>query len=141
MFERSAQVNAKFTGGLTRQAELVAQLRALGLGEDQVRVIERADKGDWQQAAAPGLLARLRGRGGPVAVPPADLLVLVHLGQDDTLAAPVQELFHRFGAAEVGYYPAGRIPTRNITEGAVDEGEAANFRGAFPESERRNKQP
>ncbi len=139
MFERSAQVNAKFTGGSTRHAELVAELRALGLREDQVSVIERADKGDWQQAVAPGLWARLRGRGGPAAVPPADLLVLVHLGQDDTLAAPVQDLFRRFGAAEVGYYPAGHIPTRTSAEGAVDEGDAALFRAAFPEGERRNK--
>ena len=141
MFERDAQVNATFTGGLPRHAELVAELRALGLREDQVHVIERADKGNWQQDAPPGLWARWRGRGGPTAEAPADLLVLVHLGQDDTLAAPVQDLFRRFGAASVGYYPAAHIPTRNISEGAVDEGEAANFRAAFPEGERRNKQP
>ena len=140
MFDRAAQVNATFTGGLPRHAELVAELRALGLREDQVNVIARADKGNWQQDAPPGLLARWRGRGGPAAEAPADLLVLVHLGQDDTLAAPVQDLFRRFGAVTVGYYPAGHVPTRNIAEGAADEGEAANFRAAFPEGERRNKQ-
>ncbi len=58
MFERDAQVNATFTGGLPRHAELVAALRALGLREDQVHVIERADKGTWQQDAPPGLWAR-----------------------------------------------------------------------------------
>ncbi len=140
MFDRAAQVNATFTGGLPRQAELVAELRALGLREDQVHVIERADKGNWQQDAPPGLWARWQGRGGPAAEAPADLLVLVHLGKDDALAGPVQDLFRRFGAASVGYYPAAHIPTRNISAGTVDEGEAANFRAAFPEAERRNKQ-
>ncbi len=139
MFERDAQVNARFTEGSAQQAEVVAALRALGLREDQVTVIAHADKGDWQQAVAPGLWARWRGRGDPAAAPPADLLILVHLGQDDTLAAPVQDLFRHFGAAAVEYYPAGHIPTRNIAEGAVDEGDAALFRAAFPEGERRNK--
>src|SRR5215218_5687101 len=59
MFERAAQVNARFEGGSSRQAEIVAALHELGVPDERINVIARADPGDWQEpAAAPGLLAR-----------------------------------------------------------------------------------
>ena len=143
MFERGAQVNAKFAGGSGQQAQIVAGLRALGLEDDQVTAIARADPGDWRPPPTPGLFARLRGLLGPpqatAALPPADMLIMVHLGQDDALARPAQELFRRFGATTVEYYPAGRIATHVIGEGVVDDREAAIFRAAFPEGERRGR--
>ena len=65
MFERAAQVNARFEGGSSRQAEIVAALHELGVPDERINVIERADAGDWQEPAAqPGVLARLVGRFG-----------------------------------------------------------------------------
>src|SRR6266542_2037919 len=99
MFDRSAQVNARFAGGSPRLAEVVAALRALGLGEEQINVIERADPGEWQEPAAPGWVERLKGRLGyepaVVAALPPNLLILVHLGGDEALAGEVQDLFRR----------------------------------------------
>ena len=118
MFERAAQVNARFAGGSSRQAEIVEALHELGVPDERINVIERADPGDWQEAAAkPGVLARLLGRfggergPGPAAPTPA-LLILVHLGQDDTLSGPVQDLFRRFGATSVEHFAPSRVPTR-----------------------------
>ena len=126
MFERAAQVNARFEGGSSRQAEIVAALHELGLSDGQINVIERADPGEWREpAAAPGVLARLKGLfggerdAGPPPAPPA-LLILVHLGQDDTLSGPVQDVFRRFGAARVDHYAPSRVATRVFgAEGAV----------------------
>ena len=132
MFERGAQVNAKFAGGSSRQGEMVAALRALGLGADHITVIARADPGDWQQPASPGLFARLRGRlSGPAAggpLPPADTLLMVHLDRDEALAGPVQDLFRRFGATTVEFHPAGRIATHDIGEGVVYAGKVSTLR-------------
>src|SRR5207247_7962076 len=50
MFDRAAQVNARFAGGSSRQAEVVDALHELGLGEGQITVIERADTGEWRGA-------------------------------------------------------------------------------------------
>ena len=118
MFERAAQVNARFAGGSSRQAEIVEALHELGVPDERINVIERADPGDWQEAAAkPGVLARLLGRfggergPGPAAPTPA-LLILVHLGQDDTLSGPVQDVFRRFGATSVEHFAPSRVPTR-----------------------------
>ena len=118
MFERAAQVNARFAGGSSRQAEIVEALHELGVPDERINVIERADPGDWQEAAAkPGVLARLLGRFGgergpsPAAPTPA-LLILVHLGQDDTLSGPVQDVFRRFGATSVEHFAPSRVPTR-----------------------------
>ena len=129
MFERAAQVNARFEGGASRQAEIVAALHALGVPDEQITVIERADPGDWREpAAAPGVLARLVGRFGGgrdtgPAAPPA-LLILVHLGQDDTLSGPVEDVFRRFGATSVEHYAPSRIPTRVFgAEGTVPPAE------------------
>jgi hypothetical protein len=118
MFERAAQVNARFEGGSGRQAEIVEALHELGVPDERINVIERADPGDWREPAAkPGMLARLMGRFGgergpaPAAPTPA-LLILVHLGQDDTLSGPVQDVFHRFGATSVEHFAPSRLPTR-----------------------------
>ena len=118
MFERAAQVNARFEGGSSRQAEIVEALHELGVPDERINVIERADAGNWQEPAAkPGLLARLmtlfggERDAGPAAPTPA-LLILVHLGQDDSLSGPVQDLFRRFGATSVEHYAPSRVPTR-----------------------------
>ena len=118
MFERAAQVNARFEGGSSRQAEIVEALHELGVPDERINVIERADPGDWREAAAaPGLFARLKGMfgGGPDAAPAAPtpaLLILVHLGQDDSLSGPVEDVFRRFGATSVEHFAPSRVPTR-----------------------------
>ena len=120
MFERAAQVNARFEGGSSRQEEIVGALHELGVPDERINVIERADPGDWQEPAAkPGLLARLMGRfggersPGPAAATPA-LLILVHLGQDDSLSGPVQDVFRRLGATSVEHFAPSRVPTRSF---------------------------
>ena len=127
MFERAAQVNARFEGGSSRQVEIVGALHELGVPDERINVIERADPGDWQEPAAkPGLLARLMGRfggersPGPAAATPA-LLILVHLGQDDTLSGPVQDVFRRFGATRVDHYPPSRVATRVFGAGGASQ--------------------
>ena len=130
MFERAAQVNARFEGGSSRQAEIVAALHEVGVPDERINVIERADPGDWRAAAAPpGLVARLLGRfgggrdAGPAAPTPA-LLILVHLGQDDSLSGPVQDVFRRFGATSVEHFAPSRVPTRVFgAEGTVPPAE------------------
>ena len=146
MFDRAAQVNARFEGGSPRQAEVVAALRALGLGEEQINVIERADPGDWQEPAAPGWFERLQGRLGRkpdvVAALPPNLLILVHLGRDEALAGQVQDLFRRFGATRVDHHPASTIATHTLEDrDAAPSGDAALFRAAFPEAERKQHAP
>jgi hypothetical protein len=139
MFERAAQVNARFEGGASRQAEIVAALHELGVPDERINVIERADPGDWREPAAkPGFLARLLGRfgggrgPGPAAPTPA-LLILVHLGQDDTLSGPVQDVFRRFGATSVEHFAPSRVPTRVFgAEGTVPPAEVEDQPGARP---------
>jgi hypothetical protein len=112
MFERAAQVNANFPGGSNRQAEVVAALRSLGLEAGQITVIERTAS-TTLPVVAPGWFARLTGRRGDTpaaAPPPPDVHILVHLGQGDTLAEAVQEVFHRFGATQVNNYSSGKVP-------------------------------
>lgn len=143
MFDRAGQVNASFAGGSSRQAEIVAALRQVGLAEEEINVIERADAGHWQEPVAPrGLLARLMARfGGKAATaatpPPADLLILVHLRQNEALAEPVQEVFRRFQATRVSYYPPGQVPTSAIDNRGEERDDAAQFRATFPDEERR----
>ena len=144
MFERAGQVNASFAGGSSRPAEIVAALRQTGLTAEEIHVIDRVDAGHWQAPVArPGFLTRLRARFGatPAAAgtpPPSDLLILVHLRQSEALAEPVQEVFRRFQATRVNYYPPSRVPTRVFgADGAAQDGDAALFRTAFPDQERR----
>ncbi len=148
MFERAGQVNATFAGGSPRQAEIVAALHELGLTEEEINVIGRVDAGHWQAPVArPGFLTRLRARFGatPAAAgtpPPSDLLILVHLRQSEALAEPVQEVFRRFGATRVSYYPPGQVPARAFGDpDAAPDGDAARFRAAFPEGERKGRAP
>ena len=118
MFERAGQVNARFAGGSRRQAEIIAALRHPGLAEDEINVIDRVEPGHWEQPVVPpGIVARLRARLGgtpaaEVTPPPSDLLILVHLQRSEALAEPVQEVFRRFQATRVNYYPPSRVPTR-----------------------------
>ena len=143
MFERAAQVNARFAEGAGPQAAIVAALRALGLGEEQINVIERADPGEWQERVARGRFARLRGLlgGAPhlvAAPPPPAMYILVHLGRDDALAGEVQAVFRRFGATQVEHYTPGPIATRAFGgRGASSAEDAAQFRAAFPAAEQR----
>lgn len=129
MFDRAAQVNAQFAGGSIRQEEVVAALHALGVPAGQVTVIARADAGDSHApAAVPGWFTRLKGlfvaeRETTALLP--DMLVLVHLGQDDTLAGPVEEVLHRFGATRVEHYAPSRVPTRIGVAGVAAPGAAA----------------
>ena len=46
MFERAAQVNARFKGGSSRQAESVAALHEVGVPDERINVIKWADPGD-----------------------------------------------------------------------------------------------
>ena len=121
MFERAAQVNARFEGGSSRQTEVVEALHQLGIPDERINIIERADAGNWQEPAEkPGLLARLMGLfggerdAGPAAPTPA-LLILVHLGQDDSLSGPVQDVFRRLGATSVEHFAPSRVPTRSFS--------------------------
>ena len=127
MFDRAAQVNARFAGGSSRQTEIVAALHGLGLGEEQVTVIERVDPGNWQVPAASGLLARLWGRRGGqhgtgAAPPVPDMLILVHLGQNDALSESVQAVFRRFDAARIDHYPSGQLPKSVFAVGGAPRG-------------------
>lgn len=145
MFDRAAQVNAHFAGGTGSPPGVVEELRALGLGADQIKIVARADAGAWRAPEAPtGLLARLRsllGGAREAAAPPPtpDLLLLVYLGADDALAGPVQEVLRRGGATRVDYHPAGRMPTTALDRGgAMSDADAAQFRAAFPDAEQRH---
>ena len=130
MFERAAQVNARFAGGSVRQEEVVAALHEAGVQAGQVSVIARADSGaSHAPPEARGWLARLKGvlgAGGEIAAAPVpDLLVLVHLGRDDTLAGAVEDVLRRFGAAQVEHFSPGRVPTRvGVAAPAAESGEA-----------------
>ncbi|HEX5503735.1 MAG TPA: hypothetical protein VFW96_14015 [Thermomicrobiales bacterium] len=145
MFDRTAQVNAHFAGGTGPPPGVVEELRALGLGAEQIKIIARADPGAWR-APEPttGVLARLRGiLGGAreAAAPPPtpDLLLLVYLGADAALAEPVQEVLRRGGATRVDYHPAGRMPTSALERsGAMSDADAVQFRAAFPDAEQRH---
>ncbi|HEX5503728.1 MAG TPA: hypothetical protein VFW96_13980 [Thermomicrobiales bacterium] len=129
MFDRAAQVNGYFAGGSARQAELLAALRELGLAEGQFTVIERAAPSAPPPPPARGVLARWRGRAGVVRdagapTAPPDLTVMAYLGQDAARADGVQELFHRFGATRVNYYPPGAAPGVTAPDAPAPAGEA-----------------
>ena len=116
MFDRSdarrpAQVNACFEGGTSRRDEIVAALRQVGLTERQITVIDRPEAEDVKvETAEPTFLERIKSLFGgddeEEEQKDYDLLILAHLGDDESLAGPVQEVFRRFDAARVNYYPA-----------------------------------
>lgn len=119
MFERASQVNARFAAGSCQPREVVAALEELGLTTSQITVLERAAPAPGLAVTArPSIMARLRGlRAGqqgetPRQTPAPDLQIIVHMGQDDTLAGPVQEVFRRFGAAGVEHFSPTHSPHR-----------------------------
>lgn len=109
--QRPAQVNACFAGGTDRVQEIVSALHQVGLADDQITVIEQArpEKTDVHMDH-PSFSDRLKNLfgGKDHAAETADhydTIVMAHLGHDDTLAGPVQDVFQRFAAARVNYYP------------------------------------
>lgn len=141
MFDRMAQVNATFTVGTLQRDELVRALVEAGLSEQQITVIDKVDAGDWREkAAAPGFLARLFGRGAVATETeaPATMVVMAHLGTDESHAEQVEEIFRRFGATKVDCYAAGRIQTHSQGQDVVSKDDESNlFSNAFPDQERR----
>lgn len=140
MFDRMAQVNATFTTGTLRRDELVQALVETGLSEQQITVIDKVDAGDWREKAAPGFLARLFGRGSVAteAEAPATMVVMAHLGTDETRADQVEEIFRRLGATKVDRYASGRIQTRSQGQDVASKDDESNlFSNAFPDQERR----
>ncbi len=125
---RPAQVNACFEGGSSRTDEIVAALREVGLGDNQITVIDRPDPEDTKVATEePSFLDRIKSLFGGDKDNDAehhkyDLLILAHLGQDETLASPVQEVFQRFDAARVNYYPPAEAEMHVLGGGDVTEG-------------------
>lgn len=109
---RPAQVNACFEGGSSRRDEIIAALRQAGLEERQITVIDRPDPEDVKvETTEPTFLERIKSLFGgdddkDEEQRDYDLLILAHLGDDEALAGPVQEVFQRFDAARVNYYPA-----------------------------------
>lgn len=142
MFDRMAQVNATFTAGTLRRDELVQALVESGLPEGQITVIDKVDAGDWREkAAAPGFLARLFGGGKPAAETdaPAIMVVMAHLGSDESRAGQIEEIFRRFGATKVDCYAAGRVQTRDQGQDVVSNDDGSNrLSGAHPDQERRS---
>jgi hypothetical protein len=125
---RPAQVNACFEGGSSRMNEIVSALRGVGLRENQITVIDRPDPEDTKVATEePSFLDRIKSLFGGDKDNDAehhnyDLLILAHLGQDEALADPVQEVFRRFDAARVNYYPPAEAAMHVLGGGDVTEG-------------------
>jgi hypothetical protein len=122
---RPAQVNACFEGGSSRAAEIVAALRGVGLAKDEITVIDRPDPEDVTVETVDrggGFFDRIKALFGAEderdeGERAYDLLILAHLGERDDLAGPVREVFERFDAARVNYYPAAEADMRRLGEG------------------------
>ncbi|HEY8600952.1 MAG TPA: hypothetical protein VIL85_21120 [Thermomicrobiales bacterium] len=116
MFERAAQVNARFTAGTCKPDDVVAALEGLGLKSNQITVLSRP--APVAAPASAGWLGRVKGMfggGQPAAAAPAatpELQIIVHMGQDGTLSEPVRELFQRFGATGIEHFAAAHSPNR-----------------------------
>jgi hypothetical protein len=119
MFERAAQVNARFTASSCRPEEIVAALETLGLARRQITVLTP------QAAPAPpppGWGARLRGAiGRPDATPPPpaarEIQITVHLGQDAALSEAAQAVFRQFGATGIEQFGPTSTPNRAFGPG------------------------
>lgn len=120
MFERAAQVNARFTAGSCQPQDVVAALEEIGLARRQITVLSRS-------AAPPtpppsGFVQRLLGRfknAPPAPVTPTpDWQVVVHMGQDAALSESAQAVFRRFGAAAIENFAASHSPNRAFGPGA-----------------------
>ncbi len=134
MFERAAQVNARFAANTCRPREVVAALEGLGLTTDQITVLERpAPPAPPAPPAASGWGGRVRGvfgaRPAATPAPPAapELQITVHMGQDEALIEPVREVFRRFGAAGIEHFAATHSANRAFGPGGPPPG------GAEPE--------
>lgn len=132
MFDRSdarrpAQVNACFEGGTSRRDEIVAALRQAGLNDTQITVIDRPDPDDTKIATSElGFFDRLKemfsgDQDREQETHRYDLLILVHLGDKEALAGPVQEVFKRFDAARVNFYPVAEAEMHVLGGGAPDD--------------------
>jgi hypothetical protein len=124
MFERAAQVNARFTAGSCQPKAVVAALEDLGIRSDQITVLARSAPVAASAPAASGWRGRLQGLfgGSPAAVAPPvtpDLQVSVHMGQDGTLIEPVRALFQRFGAAGIEHFAATHSANRAFGPGGA----------------------
>jgi hypothetical protein len=118
---RPAQVNACFSGGSSQRDAIVAALHEAGLTDEQITVIDRPDPEATEvEPAEPSLLDRIKELfGGDDEEHEArhyDLYILAHLGQDEALAGPVQDVFTQFNAADVRYYPSAR-PNMDVLGG------------------------
>ena len=106
---RPAQVNGQFRVGAVSLDDIKAALREVGIRDDQVTVIDKPVAHRTTVAASePGAFAKLLGRfrkAAAVEESHDEMLVLVHLGLDDRLAQPVQDVLQRLGATRVKYYP------------------------------------
>lgn len=132
MFDRSdarrpAQVNACFEGGASRRDEIVAALRQAGLNDSQITVIDRPDPDDTKVATSElGFFDRLKemfsgDKDREQETHRYDLLILVHLGDEVALAGPVQEVFKRFDAARVNFYPVAEAEMHVLGGGAPND--------------------
>ena len=118
MFERAAQVNARFAAGCDKSNEIVTALEGLGLKSSQITVLSRSASAAVSAPAALGWLGRVKGMFGggqaatvaPTAAP--DLQIIVHMGQDGALIEPVRKLFTRFGATGIEHLAATNSPNR-----------------------------
>lgn len=106
---RPAQVNGQFRVGAVSLDDIKAALREVGIRDDQVTVIDKPVAHRTTVATAePGMVSKLLGRfrkAAAVEESHDEMLVMVHLGLDDRLAQPVQDVLQRLGAARVKYYP------------------------------------
>lgn len=106
---RPAQVNGQFKAGAVSLDDIKGALREVGIRDDQVTTIDKPVAHRTTVATAePSMVSKLLGRFRKTAVAEEahdEMLVLVHLGLDDRLAQPVQDVLQRLGATRVKYYP------------------------------------
>ncbi|MGN6562284.1 MAG: hypothetical protein ACTHMU_06460 [Thermomicrobiales bacterium] len=118
---RPAQVNAYFSGGSSQRDAIITALHEVGLTDDQITVIDNPKPEDTVVAAEPGLLDRIKhlfdDHDEAQEERRYDLYILAHLGQDEALATPVQDVFKQFNAADIQYYPSAR-PNMDVLGGA-----------------------
>jgi len=117
MFERAAQVNARFAAGTCKSDEVVTALEGIGLKRSQITVLSRPATVATPAAASSGWLDKVKGMfGGQAAVVAPtmapDLQIIVHMGQDGALSEPVRELFKKFGASGIEHFAATHSPNR-----------------------------
>ena len=120
MFERAAQVNARFTAGSCQPQEVVAALEEIGLARRQITVLSRsaAPPPPPSSGFVQRLLGRIKNAPPAPAAPTPDWQVVVHMGQDAALSESAQAVFRRFGAASVETFAASHSPNRAFGPGS-----------------------